>query len=63
LYLTPSACRIPTEKTEAIIELEKLVKKFPTNLNALADLETIYRNLADRITDADVCRCTIVEVM
>jgi hypothetical protein len=46
---------MPTEKTEARIELEQIVKEFPTNLNALADLETIYRNLADRITDADDC--------
>jgi hypothetical protein len=44
-------CKIPTEITEARIELEQIVKEFPTNLNALADLETIYRNLADRITD------------
>ena len=55
--------KIPTEKTEAIIELEKIVKEFPTNLNALADLETIYRNLADRITDADDCRCTIDNIL
>jgi hypothetical protein len=28
--------KIPTEKTEARIELEQIVKEFPTNLNALA---------------------------
>jgi tetratricopeptide (TPR) repeat protein len=55
--------KIPTEKTEARIELEQIVKEFPTNLNALADLETIYRNLADRITDADDCRCTIDSIL
>jgi hypothetical protein len=30
--------KIPTEKTEARIELEQIVKEFPTNLNALVVL-------------------------
>ena len=36
---------IPRETREARIELEQIVKVSPKHLNALADLETIYRNL------------------
>jgi Fe2+ or Zn2+ uptake regulation protein len=48
--------------TEARIELEEIVKEIPKHINALADLETIYRNL-DRITDADCCRRTIDSIL
>jgi hypothetical protein len=44
--------KIPRETREARIELEQIVKESPKHLNALADLEIIYRNLY-RITDAD----------
>jgi hypothetical protein len=37
--------KIPRESREARIELEKIVRESPKHLNALADLETIYRNL------------------
>jgi hypothetical protein len=53
---------IPRETREARIELEQIVKESPKHLNALADLETIYRNLY-RITDADRCRCTIDSIL
>jgi hypothetical protein len=32
--------KIPTEATEARIELEEIVREIPKHLNALADLET-----------------------
>jgi hypothetical protein len=54
--------KIPRETREARIELEQIVKESPKHLNALADLETIYRNLY-RITDADRCRCTIDSIL
>jgi hypothetical protein len=54
--------KIPTEATEARIELEEIVREIPKHLNALANLETIYRNL-DRITDADCCRRTIDSIL
>ena len=54
--------KIPRETREARIELEQIVRKSPKHLNALADLETIYRNLY-RITDADRCRLTIDSIL
>ena len=54
--------KIPRETREARIELEQIVKESPKHLNALADLETIYRNLY-RITDADRCRRTIDSIL
>jgi len=54
--------KIPRETREARIELEQIVKESPKHLNALADLETIYRNLY-RITDADRCRRTIDNIL
>jgi hypothetical protein len=42
--------KIPRESREARIELEQIVRESPRHLNALADLETIYRNLY-RITE------------
>ena len=54
--------KIPRETREARIELEQIVRESPKHLNALADLETIYRNLY-RITDADRCRRTIDSVL
>jgi hypothetical protein len=37
--------KIPRETREARIELEQIVRESPKHLNALADLEIIYRNL------------------
>jgi hypothetical protein len=37
--------KIPRETREARIELEQIVRESPKHLNALADLETVYRNL------------------
>ena len=54
--------KIPRETREARIELEQIVRESPKHLNALADLETIYRNLY-RITDADRCRRTIDSIL
>jgi hypothetical protein len=54
--------KIPRESREARIELEKIVRESPKHLNALADLETIYRNL-HRIHDADRCRRTINNIL
>jgi tetratricopeptide (TPR) repeat protein len=54
--------KIPRETREARIELEQIVRESPRHLNALADLETIYRNLY-RITDADRCRRTIDSIL
>ena len=54
--------KIPRESREARIELEQIVRESPRHLNALADLETIYRNLY-RITDADRCRRTIDNIL
>ncbi|CAG2224788.1 unnamed protein product [Mytilus edulis] len=50
--------KIPRERREARLELEQILEKFPDHLNALADLEHIYREL-HRFTDADYCRKTI----
>ncbi|XP_063420036.1 uncharacterized protein LOC134705203 [Mytilus trossulus] len=50
--------KIPRERREARLELEQIVEEFPDHLNALADLEHIYREL-HRITDAEKCRKTI----
>jgi len=54
--------KIPRESREARIELEQIVRESPKHLNALADLETIYRSL-HRINDADSCRCTINSIL
>jgi hypothetical protein len=40
--------KIPRETREARIELEQIVRESPKHLNALADLEIIYRNLSIR---------------
>jgi hypothetical protein len=45
---------------EARIELEQIVRESPKHLNALADLEIIYRNLY-RMKDAN--RCFDAEVL
>ncbi|XP_063423306.1 uncharacterized protein LOC134707475 [Mytilus trossulus] len=50
--------KIPRERREARLELEQILEKFPDHLNALADLEHIYREL-HRFTDAEYCRKTI----
>ncbi|XP_052094185.1 uncharacterized protein LOC127730106 isoform X3 [Mytilus californianus] len=50
--------KIPRERREARLELEQILENFPDHLNALADLEHIYREL-HRFTDAENCRKTI----
>jgi hypothetical protein len=54
--------KIPRETREARIELEQIVRESPKHLNALAELETMYRNLY-RITDANRCRLTIDSIL
>jgi tetratricopeptide (TPR) repeat protein len=54
--------KIPRETREARIELEQIVRESPKHLNALADLEIIYRNLY-RMKDANRCRLTIDSIL
>ena len=54
--------KIPRETREARIELEQIVRESPKHLNALADLETIYRNLY-RMKEANRCRLTIDSIL
>ncbi|XP_052094178.1 uncharacterized protein LOC127730105 isoform X1 [Mytilus californianus] len=54
--------KIPRERQEGRVDLENILKKSPRNLNVLADLEYIYKEL-DRSKDAEVCKQTICEIM
>jgi hypothetical protein len=46
--------KIPRETREARIELEQIVRESPKHLNALADLEIIYRNLYRSMEDIKI---------
>ena len=54
--------KIPRERNKARETLEEIVQECPNHLNALADLEHIYREL-HRMSDAERCRKTITDVL
>ncbi|XP_063423305.1 uncharacterized protein LOC134707474 isoform X2 [Mytilus trossulus] len=54
--------KIPRERQEGRVDLENILQNSPRNLNVLADLEYLYKEL-DRSKDAEVCKQTIREIM
>jgi hypothetical protein len=54
--------KIPRERIKARETLENIVQESPNHLNALADLEHIYREL-HRMSDAERCRKTVSDIL